>query len=54
MNETHRGVKTTIELPEPIWRAAKQRALDESRDLRAVVIEALQQFLARLPASRQR
>jgi hypothetical protein len=45
MKLTHRGVKTTIELPESIWRATKQRALDDDLDMRTVVIGALQEFL---------
>lgn len=40
-----RGVKTTIELPEPVWRAAKIRAVDDRSDLRRVVIAALQAYL---------
>jgi len=40
-----RGIKTTIELPEPVWRAAKIRALDDHSDLRRVVIAALQAYL---------
>jgi hypothetical protein len=46
MKRSHRGVKTTIELPESIWRATKQRALDDDLDMRAVVIGALQAFLS--------
>ena len=38
-------VKTTIDLPEPLWRAAKIRAMDERRDLRAVMIAALEAYL---------
>jgi hypothetical protein len=34
-------VKTTVDLPEPIWKAAKLLAMDERSDLRAVIIEAL-------------
>lgn len=45
--EEGRGVKTTIELPESIWRAAKIRALDDHSDLRRVVIAALLAYLER-------
>jgi hypothetical protein len=45
MKRTHRGVKTTIEIPESLWRATKQRALDDDLDMRAIVIGALQAFL---------
>lgn len=38
-------VKTTVELPEGLWREAKIRAMDERRDLRAVIIEALEMLL---------
>jgi hypothetical protein len=47
MKQNHRGVKTTIELPEPIWRAAKQRALDDGLDLRSIVIVALERYLGK-------
>lgn len=42
-------VKTTLELPEPLWREAKIRAMDERSDLRSVVIEALESFLKKKP-----
>jgi hypothetical protein len=54
MKQTHRGVKTTIELPESIWRATKQRALDDNRDMRSVVITALERFLAKRAAMKTR
>ncbi len=55
MKQTHRGVKTTIELPESIWRATKQRALDDNLDMRSVVITALERFLrVRLGDSKRR
>ena len=38
-------VKTTVDLPEPLWRAVKIRALDERTDLRAIVIAALETYL---------
>ncbi len=38
-------VKTTIDLPEYVWRAAKIRAMDTRTDLRQVVIAALKQYL---------
>ncbi|MEI6667071.1 MAG: hypothetical protein WCP29_02865 [Acidobacteriota bacterium] len=40
-----RGVKTTIELPEAVWRAAKIRAVEDYTDLRTVVIAALGAYL---------
>jgi hypothetical protein len=38
-------VKTTVDLPEPLWRAVKIRALDERTDLRSIVIAALEAYL---------
>lgn len=45
VTQTHRGVKTTIEIPEEVWIAAKQHALDERSDLRSVIIVALRKHL---------
>jgi len=42
-------VKTTVELPQELWRASKIRAMDEQTDLRSVVIAALRAYLE-LPA----
>ncbi len=39
-------VRTTLELPEELWRAAKMRAIDEG-DLRTVMLRALEEYLAR-------
>ena len=38
-------VKTTVELPEALWRMAKMRAVDERTDLRSVVVAALEVYL---------
>ena len=38
-------VKTTVELPGELWRAAKIRAMDERADLRSVLIRALEEYL---------
>ncbi len=38
-------VKTTVDLPEALWRAAKIQAMDERTDLRQVVIAALEAYL---------
>ncbi len=40
-------MKTTIELPEDLWRAAKILALDERSDFRRVVIAALEAYLGK-------
>jgi hypothetical protein len=42
MKRTHRGVKTTVEIPETLWLRAKRRALDERSDLRTLIIEGLE------------
>ncbi len=49
-----RTVKTTVDLPEALWRAAKIRAMDERTDLRSVIIAALQQYLQRKPKEARR
>ncbi len=38
-------VRTTVELPPALWRAAKVRAVDERSDLRAIIIAALRAYL---------
>jgi hypothetical protein len=40
-------VKTTVLLPEALWRAAKIRAVEERRDLRGLVIAALDAYLGK-------
>jgi len=49
MRDNSDTVKTTIELPQELWRAAKVRAMDERSDLRAVVIAALESYLRTKP-----
>jgi hypothetical protein len=44
-------VKTTVELPGDLWRAAKIRAMDERADLRTVLIRALEQYLGHSQAT---
>lgn len=44
-----RTVKTTVEPPEPLWRDAKIRAIDQGSDLPAVVIAALELYLNSKP-----
>jgi hypothetical protein len=54
---SHRGIKTTVEIPENLWRAAKHRALDDNSDLRGVIVTALEKHLrakAKEPKSRDR
>ncbi len=40
-------IRTSLELPEALWRKAKRRALDERTDLRALIIRGLVLVLAR-------
>ena len=40
-----KSVKTTVDLPADVWRAAKIRAMDDQTDLRTVVVEALRKHL---------
>ncbi len=40
-------VKTTLVLPEALWRQAKIRALEENRDLRDLLLEGLEMVLKR-------
>jgi hypothetical protein len=42
-------VKTTLHLPEDLWRAAKIRALEERSDLRTLLIRGLEHVLAEKP-----
>lgn len=44
--EKPKTVKTTVTLPEGLWRRAKVRALEEHCDLRDLIIEALTRHLA--------
>jgi hypothetical protein len=37
--------KTSLELPDALWRAAKIRALDDHTDFKSVVIAALEAYL---------
>jgi hypothetical protein len=38
-------VKTSVELPRELWKAAHVRALDEHSDLRGVITAALELYL---------
>jgi hypothetical protein len=40
-----RIVRITVDLPEPLWKAAKVRAAQEGRPLRAVMMDALKRYL---------
>lgn len=47
-------VKTTVELPGDLWRAAKIRAMDDRVDLRTVFIRALEAYLGLAPRTLSR
>jgi hypothetical protein len=47
--EVESVIRTSVELPETLWHKAKQRALDERTDLRALIIRGLELILARKP-----
>ena len=40
-------VKLTVEIPKELWRRAKVRAAETDRELRSVVIEALEAALGK-------
>jgi hypothetical protein len=40
-------VRTTLTMPTALWRRAKVRAMDEGRDLRDVLLDALRAYLRR-------
>ncbi len=42
-------IKTTLRLPENVWREARIRALDERKDFQTVVAEALEAHLKTKP-----
>ena len=42
-------VKTTLQIPEDLWRVAKIRALEERSDLRTLLIRGLHVVLAQKP-----
>ena len=52
--EGEETIKTTVDLPHPLWRAAKVRAMDEKADLRAIIIKALEAYLKLRPKGEPR
>jgi len=38
-------MKTSVEIPDDLWKAAKHLAVEENTDLRNVIIEALREYL---------
>lgn len=39
-------VQVTVRIPRSLWKRAKLRAVEEDRDLRDVVMESLERYLA--------
>lgn len=46
-------VKTTVELPTGLWQAAKMRAVEERSDLKAIIVSALEHYLAKRSSKRE-
>jgi hypothetical protein len=42
-----RTMRTSIEIPEDVWRAAKIRAMDERKNFQDLVAAALREYLKR-------
>ncbi len=40
-------MKTSVDIPDDLWKAAKILAVEESKDLRDVIIEALRKHLGK-------
>jgi hypothetical protein len=47
MERAEEMVKMTVAIPRALWKRSKLRAVEEERDLREIVIEALQRYLER-------
>ena len=47
-----RNVKTSIILPEKLWKAARKQAIDENRDFKDIVADALRDYLQRKGGAR--
>jgi hypothetical protein len=40
-------MKTSVDIPDDLWKSAKILAVEENKDLRNIIIEALQEHLSR-------
>ena len=38
-------MKTSVDIPDNLWKAAKILAVEESKDLRHIIVEALEEYL---------
>ena len=45
MTSKNRLIKTTLRLPESLWKQTLHRAIDESRSAQEIVAEALENYL---------
>ena len=45
-------MKTSVDIPDDLWKAAKILAVEESKDLRDIIIEALQEHLGKKAKSK--
>jgi hypothetical protein len=49
VKQSHRGIRTTLEIPEKVWERAKRAALNERTSLKALIVEGLELRLQRKP-----
>jgi hypothetical protein len=47
-------VKTTLRVPEPLWKAARIRALEERRPFQELLADALALYLKSAPPRREK
>jgi len=40
-------MKTSVDIPDDLWKAAKILAIEENKDLRTVIVEALQEHVSK-------
>ena len=40
-----KNMKTSVDIPDDIWKAAKHRAIEEGMDLKDVIVRALEEYL---------
>lgn len=38
-------MKTSVEIPDDLWKAAKHKAIEEGIDLKGIIIKALEEYL---------
>lgn len=47
-------MKTSIDIPDDTWKAAKHLAIESGRDLKDIVVEALKIYLERVEKTQDR